>query len=39
MMISNQLRAWLVLRDTIGIVRVKEKGIQKRVLRMLTEMR
>ena len=39
MMISNQLRAWLVLRDKIRIVRVKWKGIQRRVLQMPTEMK
>ena len=29
MMIGNQLRAWLVLRDKIRIVRVKGKRIQR----------
>ena len=38
-MISNQLRAWLVLRDKIRIVRVKGKKIQRRVLQMPTEMK
>ena len=39
MMISNQLRVWLVLRDKIRIVRVKGKGIQRRVLQMPMEMK